>query len=259
MASQAPTTNPVNPLWSGIRTILWQEYLVFRRRFWRNTTSTMVTPILYLIAFGYGLGRGIRFEGASYLEFVIPGIVALTTMTAAFNAVATPVNISRLYDKTFEEYLTAPIPMLSITIGRILAGALRGMFSGLIMLLLTLLFGVPIHINSMFLLLLFLNCLVFAGFGFWAALTIQSHADISKFNAFVISPMSFLCGTFFSLQNIPWALSTFLYVLPLTHTTQGLRAVALGHPVSLENFMALFIYAILFFLLGLRACYQVEE
>ncbi|ABZ85353.1 abc-2 transporter, permease protein [Heliomicrobium modesticaldum Ice1] len=248
-----------SPLFAGIATILWQEYRVFTRRFWRNTASTMVTPLLYLFAFGFGLGRGLRFEGASYLEFVIPGIVALTTMTASFNAVATPLNISRLYDKTFEEYLTAPIPMTAITIGRILAGALRGLFSGFVMLALSLAFGVGLHLDGRFLLLLFLNCFVFAGFGFWAALTIQSHSDINKFNAFVISPMSFLCGTFFSLQNIPPLLSGFLHLLPLTHTTQGLRSIALTGQMPGESLAALLVYGMVFFFLGLRACYQVEE
>ncbi|MTV48135.1 multidrug ABC transporter permease [Heliobacillus mobilis] len=259
MEQQAAKNPSISPLWAGISTILWQEYLIFSRRFWKNTASTMVTPILYLFAFGFGLGRGIRFEGVSYLEFVIPGIVALSTMTSSFNAVATPLNISRLYDKTFEEYLTAPIPMISLTIGRILAGAFRGMFSGLVMLALTMVFGVHLHIGGLFLLLLFLNCLVFSGFGFWAALTIQSHSEINKFNAFVISPMSFLCGTFFSLQNIPQFLSAFLYILPLTHTTNGLRTLSLTQTFPLDSFIALTLYALLFFGLGLRACYQVEE
>ncbi|MCW2277189.1 ABC transporter permease [Heliophilum fasciatum] len=246
-------------LWNGVQTILWQEYLLFERRFWRNMASTMVTPLLYLIAFGFGLGRGIRFEGTSYLEFVIPGIVALTTMNGSFNAVATPVNIARMYDKTFEEYLTAPISMLAITSGRILAGALRGLFSGTMMLVLTLLFGVHLKITPLFFLMLFLNCLLFAGFGFWAALTIQSHSDVTKFNSFVINPMSFLCGTFFSLQSIPGPLALFLKILPLTHTTTGLRAIASGQGVPWWNLTALAFFASLFFLLSLRACYQVED
>ena len=68
--------------------VLWREFIFFKRRFWKITTSAIMTPLLYLIAFGWGLGKDIVIEGATYMHFVMPGIIALSTMNTSFNAVA---------------------------------------------------------------------------------------------------------------------------------------------------------------------------
>ena len=64
-------------------TILWADLMIMRRRMTRYLVTTLVSPILYLFAFGWGLGRDISIEGASYLDFVIPGIIALTAMNSS--------------------------------------------------------------------------------------------------------------------------------------------------------------------------------
>lgn len=77
-----------------------------------------------------------RIDGSDYISFVIPGIIALTTMTASFSAVGNAINISRLYEKTFEEFMVAPISMLVYAAGKITAGALRGIYSGFLIIIL---------------------------------------------------------------------------------------------------------------------------
>ena len=76
-------------------TVLWREFIFFKRRFLKITISAIMTPLLYLIAFGWGLGKDIVIEGATYMHFVIPGIIALTTMNTSFNAVSVRINISK--------------------------------------------------------------------------------------------------------------------------------------------------------------------
>lgn len=182
--------------------ILWQEYVLFKRKFWTITLAAMVSPILYLIAFGWGLGGGLTVEGKSYINFVIPGIIALTTMTTSYSNTANSVNISRIFYKTFEAFMMAPITVASYALGKIVAGALMGMYSSLLIIVLSLVFKTGLIITPYFILIIMLNCLVFAAVGFTAGIFINSHSDMAKFSSFVITPMSFLCGTFFSLDKM---------------------------------------------------------
>ena len=109
--------------------ILWADLMALKRRGPRYLITTLVSPILYLVAFGWGLGRGINLNGTSYLEFVIPGIIALTAMTTSFNGAGTRLNVDRLYFKSFDECLMAPIGLTSLLMGKALIGVVRGVMS----------------------------------------------------------------------------------------------------------------------------------
>ncbi len=242
----------------GITPVLWQEWVLFKRKFWQITGSALIGPLLYMIAFGWGLGRGLEVEGHSYMTFVVPGIIALTTMNTSYNAIAVLLNIHRLYDKTFEEFIISPISMFHFALGKVIAGACRGLYGGMIILIVSFLFGVKMMLNGWFILLMILNALLFAALGLFAALIIQSHADMGRFSTFVMTPMTFLCGTFFSLDNMPEIVQKIIYLLPLTHASQGLRSLALGNQFNWINGLLLVSYFIVLFLLGLRQCYLVE-
>ncbi|MDM7939043.1 MAG: ABC transporter, partial [Methanothrix sp.] len=69
--------------------MLWPDLVALQRNLSRYLIATVVSPILYMAAFGYGLGGNIRMDGASYLEFVIPGIIAMTAMNSSFNGSGT--------------------------------------------------------------------------------------------------------------------------------------------------------------------------
>ncbi|MBM7854891.1 Nod factor-specific ABC transporter NodJ protein [Desulfohalotomaculum tongense] len=243
---------------SGFLAVLWREYLFFKRRFWTITTSSMVAPLLYLITFGWGLGRSVNLSGVDYINFLVPGIVALSTMNTSFNAIATPLSIARLYDKTLEEYMVAPITILSFAAGKIVAGAMRGIYAALIIITISFIFGARLEINVLFLALMFLNCLVFSSLGFLVALKIKSHPDMARFNNFVITPMIFICGTFFSLDRVPEIMRHVINVLPLTPASQGLRAVALGGEIPLWAPAVQIAYLLLFTGWGLYVCNRVE-
>lgn len=242
----------------GFVSILWQEYILFKRKFWSITIGFMIAPVLYLIAFGWGLGGGMRIDGKDYINFVIPGIVALSTITVSFNTTGIYINISRIYDKTFEQFMVAPINMFVYAAGKILAGTLRGMYSGLLILFLTLIFKRGMRISAYFILLMILNCLVFSAMGFMAGIMINSHADMAKFSNFVITPMAFLCGTFFPLEKMPESLKVLILLLPLTHTTLGLRSNSEDLATLAVHPLILFSNFLVFFLIGVRYCKKAE-
>ncbi len=226
---------------SGLMGILWQEWIIFKRKFWSTTLGMLISPSLYLIAFGWGLGQGLVVEGKPYLEFMVPGLIALNTMMTSFNNTANNINISKLYYKTFENFVLAPMSLSVFVIGKILTGALYGLYSASLIVLVVTLFGGVQILSPYFILMGVLNCLVFSAGGFLAGLLVKSHGDMAKFTNFVITPMSFLCGTFFSLSHMPASIKGLIYILPLTHTAAAMR---LDQPLSVSSMVHVFVLAL---------------
>lgn len=237
----------------GAYTVFSRDILSLRRRFVKHVLAGMVNPLLLLIAFGLGLGRGVRVEGVSYLEFIVPGIIALSGMTASFSAVGVSLNISRRYTKTLEVLLTAPISPLSISIGKVLAGMMRGMLSSAIILILALLFRAKVELTPAAAGIILLNCFLFASMGLFIGLTLWSHEDMSNFTTMVLLPMAFFGGTFFPIDTVPSVFSLILYLLPLTHVSITLRAAMLGHGIPTLSILVIIIYTTIFLYLGVRA------
>jgi ABC-2 type transport system permease protein len=210
--------------------VLWVDLRFLSRNIIKTLITTLIAPVLYLLAFGYGLGRGMSIEGYSYLDFVIPGIVALTAMTTSFNAAGMKLHVDRLFYKCFDETLMAPVSLFSITIGKTLIGVVRGLLSTGTLLLACFVFSPLPAVTGLFWLTLIVTCFVFSFLGVIVALIAKSHQDMNVFMSLVILPMSFLSGTFFSLSQVPEALRIVLSLSPLTHTSLCLRAAALGQP-----------------------------
>ncbi len=229
-------------------TILWSDLMTLRRRPGRYLITTLVSPLLYLVAFGWGLGRGMSVNGTSYLEFVVPGIIALTAMTTSFNGAGTRLNVDRLYFRSFDECLMAPIGLLSLLLGKALIGVVRGLVSSFAFIATAMLLAPRFRVGGPFLLALLLTCLAFSFLGVLAALLANSHQDLATFSSLILLPMTFLGGTFFSPAQVPTALRLILYILPLTHSSICLRAAALGQPVPWGSLLALTCFALAFFL-----------
>ena len=118
-----------------IWTVFWRDWIVLKRRLAKFILSRMVAPLLYLVAFGWGLGRSITVSSGTYLDFLVPGILALNSMNISFNSVI-PVHAERIYHKSLEEYLVAPLQPEAFVIGKVLAAVLRGLISSAIILVL---------------------------------------------------------------------------------------------------------------------------
>lgn len=235
-----------------IYSVLWVDLRVLRRQWLRILATTLVNPLLYLVAFGYGLGSGISFDGYSYLEFVIPGIIALTAMTVSFSGAGQKLNVDRLFFRSFDECLMSPISLYSLIIGKALIGVVRGLISSTAFLLVGFVISPSLKINILFITVLVLSCFVFAFFGVLMAFWAKSHQDMSTISTLVLLPMTFLSGTFFSLSQIPEVLKIVLYLLPLTHSSECLRAATLGQPFPWLSLFALLGFGVFFFLMSLR-------
>jgi ABC-2 type transport system permease protein len=230
--------------------IFWKEMMLIRKKPWRFLAASLVMPVLYLVTFGWGLGRGMNVGGGRYLDFILPGILALSAMNNSFGPVSTSLNISKLYTKTLEEVLVSPVSPWDITLGRTLTGLVRGLFSALMLLLVGLASGVHLHYSAAFFVVLMLTSVCFGAAGVAAAMLARTHEDMANFNSFFIIPMSFLAGTFFSPDKLPEPFRGAIFIYPLTHANLALRALASGGDLSLVSVLVLALYTILFFYLA---------
>jgi ABC-type polysaccharide/polyol phosphate export permease len=224
---------------SKVLLIVKHEFLFFRKRWLQVTSAALVSPILYAIAFGWGLGRHVEMHGRPYMDFVLPGIIALTGMFASYSAVAMRVNTARVHEHSFEYYLVAPIHLVELAVGYTLAGMLRGLYAVALVTGVFFAAGQRIPVDASFLLICLLNTAAFASLGYAAAVMIDNHYDMANFSAYVMTPMVFLCGTFFSLEALPPTVRTLVWALPLSQASSGLRAVAYGTAVSVWVYVIL--------------------
>jgi ABC-2 type transport system permease protein len=243
-----PVLNKIAWSLGEIYSVWWVDLRLIRRNKLRTIVTSLVNPLLFLVAFGYGLGRNISFEGVDYLSFVIPGIIALTSMTSSFNGAASKLNVDRIFHKSFDELLMAPVSLFSIVVGKALAGVMRGLISCTAVLCIALAFSsTTLMISPFFVLLMVLSCFVFSLLGVLAAFLAKSHQGLNTFNALVLLPMTFLSGTFFSLNDIPEVLKGVLYFLPLSHSSQCIRAAALAQPFPWFSFAVFVGFGVAFF------------
>jgi Nod factor-specific ABC transporter NodJ protein len=231
--------------------VFLREMLLFRAKLFRlgYIFSSMFVPLLYLLAFGLGLGRSVRISGGSYLEFLLPGLIAMSSMTNSYNWVASGLNLGRLYFKTFQVLVQAPIPPSAIMIGEILSGMARGLFASLMIIIVGIVVGKGAFLTPIFLAALLLNCFLFSSLGVVVGMITKSHEDTSTYSNFFILPMAFFSGTFFPIDHMPTLLKGIVLMLPLTHTNILMRKahVDAGFIISAG---VLVIYSILIFLFG---------
>lgn len=226
-----------------IWTVFWRDWVVLRRRLTKYVLSRMVSPLMFLVAFGWGLGRSIDVGTGSYLDFLVPGLLAMNSMNISFNSIIS-VHAERIYHKSLEEYLIAPIRPDAFVIGKVAGAVVRGLISSAIIIALSCLFGAHFTITPLFLLVLVLNCMIFAEIGFLAAMYISTYEEMSQVNLYVLLPMSFLCGTFFSTAALPDLMRWIVEVLPLTHTSHLLRSIGMTGEFSVFSLAVVIAYAV---------------
>jgi ABC-2 type transport system permease protein len=218
--------------------VYYREMLVLRRRLSRLIGSWSVSPLLYLVAFGYAMGKNVTVQGHPYMEFLLPGLVAMSSMTQAF-AIGSEINIARFYWHIFEEFQAAPISNTAYVLGEVLAGMTRALLAGTVIMILGALFGTILFFNAYLLLAFMLNSLVFASLAVGLAMLVKSHADQAMMTSFIITPMAFLGGTFFPVEHLPGWAQKILYLLPLTHAADAIRTAAFGAVPRMSDYLIL--------------------
>ncbi len=207
--------------------VAWGDMMFLKHNFVNILIMSIMSPLLYLIAFGYGLRTGSTDIGVSYVAFVIPGIVALSSLSSSFSSTSTRMNVQRLYYKSFDEMMLCPLSLPAIVFGKSMLGLVRGLISCSLLYILGLFLAPELVLSPLFIICMILSCVTFSFLGMMAALLAKSHQSMATFNSLIILPMTFLCGTFFSVSSLSPVFQAILYCLPLTHASECIRAAAL--------------------------------
>lgn len=230
--------------------VAWGDMMFLKHNFLNILIMSIMSPLLYLIAFGYGLRSGTTDIGVSYVAFVIPGIVALSSLSSSFSSTSTRMNVQRLFYRSFDEMMMSPLSIPAIVFGKSMLGLVRGLISTGLLYALGLIIAPELVLSPLFVICTLLSCLSFSFLGMAAALIAKSHQSMATFNSLIILPMTFLCGTFFSVSGLSPVFQAVLYCLPLTHASECIRAAAL--PDYIPEFpwislLVLILFGILFF------------
>ena len=158
-----------------------------------------------------------------YLPFLAKGMLSITVMMNAFQQTALSVSVGRFYFKTFQTLLLSPISAFQVILGITLAGVTRGFIAGgIIYIIAMVFFDVPMLSLWGFLGIL-LSAFCFGILGIAIGLWIKNPDALSSVINFIITPMTFFCGTFFPLYNLPDWLQIVVGILPLTLANNLLR------------------------------------
>ncbi len=241
----------------GIITVLWEKWVEFRRDFYKITVAAMISPLMYLLIFGMGIQT--TSHGEPYLHFLIPGIVSMATMTGSFGAIAQNMSVQRLYEKALDQVMVSPTPLWQFIAGQILGGSLRGLYAGGVILLLTSPIRTDLTFSAVSILILFLNGMVFSTIALTLSFLAKSYTDAPRYTACIITPMSFLCNTFFSTDQMPNGFRQVISLLPLSQTSAMVRRIANGEGPGIFGFAVLLFYLAVFTLISTVFIYKKKN
>jgi len=228
----------------------WIDLVYIKRNILSILVTSLVSPLLYLIAFGYGLGNGMKVDGYDYIAFMIPGVISMTTMTACFNTVASKVMMQRAFYESFDELFLCSIRPAAIIIGKTYAGLVRGLISCTVLYGIGLIITADMHINIQSVILIVFSCLTYSLMGIVAGMFANSFIKLNLFTSLVIVPMTFLSGTLFSLDAMPEMVHICLEILPLTHSTACIRASVLEMKFPFVSLIVMTVFAAVFYCIG---------
>lgn len=187
--------------------------------------TPVVTTVLYFLIFGFAVGARIgQVSGLSYIEFIVPGLIMMNVLTTAFTSMAFGIMFPRIVGRTINDLLISPMSHLEILAGFTIASVLRCMIIG-ILIFLTAQFFIPFRLDHAIFLIPFTALVgtAFSFFGFIIGLTSKNFEQVSIFPTFVIMPLSFLGGIFYSLDMLPPFAQAISHYNPIFYMINGMR------------------------------------
>lgn len=219
----------MNLYWIALKSILKKEI----NRFLRIWIQTLLPPVinitLYFIIFGNLLGSKIgKIRDFQYIEFIVPGLIMMVIINNAYSNVSSSF-FSAKFQKNIEEILVAPIPITIVITGYVGGGIIRSILTGMLVMLISLIF-VPIKIYNWYIIIIIsiLTAILFSLIGLFNALFAKNFDDISLIPTFILTPLIYLGGVFYSLQTLPVFWKKLSYLNPIAYMISAFRYGFLG-------------------------------
>ena len=217
-------------LFISFYTILRKDVIRIFRIWSQTLLPSVVTSVLYFLVFGSVLGSRIgEIHGVSYIHFVIPGLVMLAVITNSFSNVATTFFMSKFFVRSIDEILVSPTPPWIIIAGFIGGGVIRGVTVGILVFLTALFFAIP-PVTHPFIVIFFLilSSLIFSLAGLVNGIYAKNFDGISIIPTFVLTPLVYLGGVFYSVQSLPLWAQAVSGINPIFYLINGFRYGFLG-------------------------------
>ncbi len=194
-------------------------------RIWKQVfLPPVITQSLYFIVFGSFIGSQLApVKGVSYMAFIVPGIIMMSVITSSYTNVVFSFFGSK-FQRSVEEMLVSPMSFRVLLAGYALSGVARAFLTGVMVFLVSLFFTHQgIAHPFVILIFVFLTALVFALGGFLNALFAKSFDDAGTFATFVLTPLTYLGGVFYSVELLPPFFRTLSYFNPMVYMVDGVR------------------------------------
>ena len=216
-------------LWIAFQTIVLREVRRFTRIWPQTLLPPAVTMTLYFIIFGNLIGSRIGdMGGYDYMQFIVPGLIMMAVITSSYANVVSSF-FSMKFQRSIEELLVSPVPNWTILAGYVAGGMARGLSIGLIVTLLSLAFTqLSIHNLPMVVITVFLTSALFSLGGFINAMLATKFDDISIVPTFVLTPLTYLGGVFYSIDLLPAFWQGASMINPILYMVNGFRYGILG-------------------------------
>jgi len=213
--------------------VAYRELLRFVQDPPRLITS-FATPLLFLVMFGAGFNRmiGTLSPGINFIQFMFPGVVAMTVLMTALMS-----GLSIVWDREIgflREVLVAPLSRSGIVVGKAVGGAAVAVMQGVMMLVLAPLIGVPLSLPLVLelVLALIVVAMSIAGLGVLIAARMRSQQGFHMVMQIVVMPLIFLSGVFFPVNNVPRVLEVLAKLNPFTYGVDAIRQLVLGDQLA---------------------------
>jgi ABC-2 type transport system permease protein len=215
--------------WVGFKTIVRKEVTRILRIWGQTIVPPAITMTLYFIIFGELIGRRIgEMGGFSYMQYIVPGLVIMSVITNSYGNMVSSF-FGAKFGKHIEELLISPLPNWIILTGYVAGALLRGLMVGTVVLAVSLFFT-PIEVQHPLIMLsvLLLTAVVFALAGMVNAIFAQKFDDIAIIPTFVLAPLTYLGGVFYSISLLPDFWQRVSVFNPILYMVNGFRYGMLG-------------------------------
>ncbi|MDR7868919.1 MAG: ABC transporter permease [Sporomusaceae bacterium] len=218
----------------GALKVLNRHLRVFGRTWQHSAMFNVIEPLLYLAAFGFGMGALVQeIEGMSYLEFLAPGMVALSAMYAATFECSYGTFVRLHYQKTFLAMLSGPVTARDVILGELLYGTLKSALFGTVILAVVAALGLIRSPQALAVpLLLALQGAVFAALAMWYTAYISNIDYLNYYVTLAVLPFFLFGGLYFPVSALPAWVQAANYLNPLYHSVEICRALALGQATA---------------------------
>ncbi|EQC01728.1 inner membrane transport permease [Photorhabdus temperata subsp. temperata M1021] len=215
--------------WVALKTLWIKEITRFGRIWVQTLLPPVITMSLYFIIFGSLIGSRIgQMGGVDYMQFIVPGLIMMAVITNSYANVSSSF-FGAKFQRSIEELLVAPVPTHIVIAGFVGGGVARGVCVGILVTLVSLFF-VPLHIHAwwMIVVTLLMTSILFSLGGLLNSIFAKTFDDISIIPTFVLTPLTYLGGVFYSLTLLPPFWQAVSKLNPIVYMISGFRYGFLG-------------------------------